>query len=162
LALLRKGTFDAAICASIEHEYPTLPASFAPGEIVLDLGCHTGAVCQLAAEREATVVGYEASRKNYSLAVTNLHNVPSITLHHAAVRRSDVASTRLLFTPSADGGNTGGGSVVFCHSRRSLGRATDGGRRAGAAGHGAIEPRGRHRRTRRRPGRIGLRALPQV
>ena len=113
MALMRKGTFDAAIWAAIEHEYPTLPTSFAPGEIVLDLGCHTGAVCQLAAERGATVVGYEANRENYSLAVINLQGVPSITLHNAAVWRSDVAPTRLLFTPSADSGNTGGGSVAF-------------------------------------------------
>ena len=138
MALMRKGTFDAAIWAAIEHEYPTLPTSFAPGEIVLDLGCHTGAVCQLAAERGATVVGYEANRENYSLAVINLQGVPSITLHNAAVWRSDVAPTRLLFTPSADSGNTGGGSVAFATLEDHWAtRPTEGAEPGGEAAPGA-------------------------
>jgi FkbM family methyltransferase len=115
--LQRPGTFDAAIWTGVEREYPTLPRSFQPGEIVLDVGCHTGAVCALAARRGATVFGYEANRENYALAVINLHDVPSVTLHHAAVWRSDEAAPRrLTFTPSADSGNTGGGSVLFMSS----------------------------------------------
>jgi FkbM family methyltransferase len=40
-----------------------------------------------------------------------------VTLHHAAVWRSDDATPRrLMFTPSADSGNTGGGSVLFTSS----------------------------------------------
>jgi FkbM family methyltransferase len=114
VAILRRRTFDAAIWSSVEREYPALPASFEPGEILLDVGCHTGAVCQLAAGRGATVVGYEANFENYGLAAINLHGMASVSLHHAAVWRSDLTDPgRLLFAPSADAGNTGGGSVLF-------------------------------------------------
>jgi FkbM family methyltransferase len=114
VVILRRGTFDAAIWSSVEEDYPHLPTAFEPGDVVLDVGCHTGAVCRLAAERGATVVGYEASFENYGLAVINLRQMPSVTLHHAAVWRSDTPRpTRLQFTPSADPGNTGGGSTLF-------------------------------------------------
>jgi FkbM family methyltransferase len=111
--LLRDGTFDEVIWESVHLEYPTLPESFAPGEVVLDVGCHTGALCDLAAERGATVVGYEANRENFELARFNLARHRSVTLHHAAIWRSDVAQTGLLFTPHVDTANTGGGSVLF-------------------------------------------------
>ena len=114
LPLLRDGTFDASIWGSVHHDYPMLPPSFAPEEIVLDVGCHTGALCDLAARRGATVVGYEANFENYALAQINLAARGSVTLHHAAIWRSDVGEkTRLVFTPSADSANTGGGSVLF-------------------------------------------------
>jgi FkbM family methyltransferase len=90
-----------------------LPAWFDADDVVLDVGCHTGAFCHLAAGRGATVVGYEANRENYALAVINLHRLPSVQLHHAAVWRSDVDPVSLVFTPSADSANTGGGSVLF-------------------------------------------------
>jgi FkbM family methyltransferase len=94
-----------------------MPSSFAPGEIVLDVGCHTGAVCNLAAGRGATVVGYEANRANYSLAEFNLARHDSVTLHNAAIWRSDVAEPmQLQFTPNVDSANTGGGCVLFASS----------------------------------------------
>jgi FkbM family methyltransferase len=112
--LLRKNTFDSAIWTSVHYEYPTLPSSFEAGEVMLDIGCHTGAVCHVAARRGATVVGYEANHENYALAVINLQGLPSVTVRHAAVWRSDsTTSDPLIFTPSADPRNTGGGSVVF-------------------------------------------------
>jgi FkbM family methyltransferase len=111
--LSRDGTFDDVIWESAHLEYP-MPESFAPGEIVLDVGCHTGAVCALAATRGATVVGYEANRENHALAQFNLARYPSVTLRLAAIWRSDVAEpTQLLFTRHADAANTGGGSVLF-------------------------------------------------
>jgi FkbM family methyltransferase len=113
MALLRRGTYDEAIWNSVHFEYPTVPTSFDAGDIVLDVGCHTGAFCDLAARRGATVVGYEANRENHALAVINLHELASVTLHHAAVWRSDVSPGRLTFTPSVDTANTGGGSVLF-------------------------------------------------
>ena len=113
MPLLRPGTFDLSIWRQAPAEYPTLPSEFAPGEIVLDVGCHTGAVSLLAAERGATVVGYEASRHNHGLAVLNTRGRPEITTHHGAVWRSDVPPTRVVFTPCVDPGNTGGGSVMF-------------------------------------------------
>ncbi|MEY2565957.1 MAG: hypothetical protein QOE35_486 [Actinomycetota bacterium] len=111
---LRRGTFDEAIWMEVANEYSNLPAAFAPGEIVLDVGCHTGALCDLAARRGATVVGYEASQENYALAVMNLRGHASVRLHNSAVWRSDLRTdAALLFTPSADTANTGGGSVLY-------------------------------------------------
>jgi FkbM family methyltransferase len=112
--LVRNGTWDRAIWTTIHHDYPALPASFAPDEILLDVGCHTGAVCELGARRGATVVGYEANRENYMLAALNLAQHPSVRLHLAAVWRSDLSGpSQLVFSPHADTANTGGGSVLY-------------------------------------------------
>ena len=112
--IVRGGTWDDAIRASVAHEYPTVPESFAPGEVVVDLGCHTGAFCQLAAARGATVIGYEANRENHALAAINTARLPAVAIRHAAVWRSDGHGTSTLrFTPSSNPANTGGGSVMF-------------------------------------------------
>ena len=110
----RRGTYDSRIWSWVPNEYSALPKSFAPGEVFVDVGCHTGAACDLAARRGATVVGYEANRENYWFALLNLRDFRSITLHQAAIWRSDLQpGGPLLFTPSADTENTGGGSVMF-------------------------------------------------
>ena len=114
MPFFRRGTYDSLIWDGVPHEYPTLPQSFAAGDVFIDVGCHTGAVCEFAARRGATVIGYEANRENYWIAMVNLRNRRSVTLHQAAVWRSDIEPGRpLLFTPSADRVNTGGGSVMF-------------------------------------------------
>jgi hypothetical protein len=107
MPFFRRGAYDSLIWAWVPHEYPTLPLSFEPGDVFIDVGCHTGAVCEFAARRGATVVGYEANRENYWFGKINLRGFRSITLHQAAVWRSDIEPGRaLLFTPSADRGNT--------------------------------------------------------
>jgi FkbM family methyltransferase len=112
--LFRDDTFDAAIWQAADHDYPTLPNSFSPGEVFLDVGCHTGAVCDVAARRGATVVAYEANRENHVLAKFNLAHHASVTVRHGAIWRSDLGGpTELRFTPNVDGANTGGGSVMF-------------------------------------------------
>ncbi|HEU5300822.1 MAG TPA: hypothetical protein VFW06_01155, partial [Acidimicrobiia bacterium] len=63
LPLVRDCTWDAAIRSTVGHDYPSLPRSFAAGEVLLDVGCHTGGVCELAVRRGATVVGIEANRE---------------------------------------------------------------------------------------------------
>lgn len=113
MPLLRKGTFDAAIWHSVARDYAAVPGRFAPGEVVLDLGCHTGAFCSLVARRGARVIGYEASRANYGLACLNTVELPAVTIRWGAVWRSDRPPGRLRFVPSPDPLNTGGGSVLF-------------------------------------------------
>ena len=114
MPFFRRGTFDSRIWSWVLSEYPTLPLSFAPGEVFIDVGCHTGAVCEFAARRGATVVGYEANRENYWFALLNLRDFRSVAVHQAAIWRSDLQPSRpLLFTPHADTENTGGGSVMF-------------------------------------------------
>lgn len=129
MVLLRNRTFDAAIWSSVLHEYPDLPRFFAPGETLVDVGCHTGAVCMFAAERGAAVIGFEASLENFVLAVMNLRGFESVKVHQRAVWRSDLEEgRRLLFTPSADTQNTGGGSVMFSrHEDHWLSRPIEGG-----------------------------------
>ena len=112
--LFRDETVDADIWQAADHDYPSLPQAFTPGEVVVDVGCHTGSISELAAQRGATVVGYEANRENHVLAKFNLAHHPSVTVHHAAIWRSDLdRPVELQFTPSVDPGNTGGGSVMF-------------------------------------------------
>jgi FkbM family methyltransferase len=113
MALFRRGTYDQEIWNSVQYEYVTVPTAFDAGDVVLDIGCHTGAFCDLAARRGATVVGYEANRENHALAAINLRELESVRLHHAAVWRSDVPAGHLTFTPHIDTANTGGGSVLF-------------------------------------------------
>jgi FkbM family methyltransferase len=109
----RRDTYDASILHSVEFEYPSLPDSLNRDDIVLDIGSHIGAFCLLAADRGATVMGYEANKENHALANLNLMHRESVSLHQAAVWRSDQAGSSLLFTPSAAPDNTGGGSVLF-------------------------------------------------
>lgn len=116
MALLRSETFDEAIWSSVLYEYPDFPESFSPGDVVLDVGCHTGAVSMLAAQRGATVMGYEASLENFVLAVRNLKDFESVRLCQRAVWRSDrVPGSPLWFVPHVDRENTGGGSVMFAN-----------------------------------------------
>lgn len=129
--LVRPGTWDAAIHAAVRHEYPALPDAFAPGEIVLDVGCHTGAFCLFAAERGARVIGYEANRENHALAAINTARVADVSIRFGAVWRSDrVDAHDVRFTPSADGANTGGGSVLFDSVGDHWAAVPDGGRGA--------------------------------
>lgn len=114
MPLFRSRTFDAAIWSSVHCDYPALPRTFDAGEVVVDVGCHTGAFAVLAADRGARILGFEPSRENFALAVINLRHLPSVSLRQRAVWRSDVRlNSPLFFTPSADAGNTGGGSVLF-------------------------------------------------
>jgi FkbM family methyltransferase len=110
---LRPDTYDASIWHSVGVDYPTLPESFKQGEVVVDIGSHIGAFCERAADRGATVVGFEANRENHALARMNLLHLESVRLHLMAVWRSEDVGTSLLFTPSAASDNTGGGSVLF-------------------------------------------------
>jgi FkbM family methyltransferase len=109
----RRDTYDASILHSVEGEYASLPDSLTREDTVLDIGSHIGAFCRLAADRGARVVGYEANRENHALANLNLMHRESVSLHQAAVWRSDQPGSSLLFTPSAAPDNTGGGSVLF-------------------------------------------------
>jgi FkbM family methyltransferase len=109
----RRDTYDASILHSVEGEYACLPDSLTGEDTVLDIGSHIGAFCRLAADRGARVVGYEANKENHALANLNLMHRESVSLHQAAVWRSDQSGSSLLFTPSAAPDNTGGGSVLF-------------------------------------------------
>jgi FkbM family methyltransferase len=134
MPLLRRDTFDAAIWSGVAHEYPAVPTRFAPGDLVLDVGCHTGAFCALAAERGARVLGYEASRANYGLACINTAPWPDVRIRWGAVWRSDRPPGRLRLVPFPDARNTGGASVMFASGERYRRHAELGGFHRDAGG----------------------------
>lgn len=111
---LRAGSFDSCIWNEVPREYSTLPSSFRPDDVVLDLGVHVGAFSAWAALRGAPrVIGFEASRKNFDIARLNLRDLKACELHHAAVWRSDEKqSTELVLVSSTNPENTGGNSLV--------------------------------------------------
>ena len=111
--IFRRGTWDDAIWGSVTRDYPELPLRFAAGEVVLDAGCHTGAVTALCAERGARVIAYEAAFENFALARINTRQYPQAEVRWGALWRSDRAPEPLRFTPAANGDNTGGGGVLF-------------------------------------------------
>jgi FkbM family methyltransferase len=118
---LRPDSFDAAIWSSVATDYLDVPAHFAPGEVVLDVGCHTGAFAALAAARGARVVAYEAAAENCELARRNTARWPAVEIRHGAIWRSDVAPGRLRLVPSTDPKNTGGGSVLVADDLVTVG-----------------------------------------
>jgi len=113
MPILRPGTFDAAIWSGVGREYPGVPERFEPGDRVLDVGCHTGAFCVLAAQRGARVLGYEACPENYDLARKNTAHLPRVEVRWGAVWRSDGVDAELAVRPDSDPENTGGGSVLY-------------------------------------------------
>ncbi|MBV9951604.1 MAG: FkbM family methyltransferase [Acidimicrobiia bacterium] len=120
MGLVRRGTYDAGIWAGVLRDYPSIPEAFAPDDVVIDVGCHTGSFAEVACSRGARAVfGYEANRENFALAVINLAGHRSAHLANVAIWRSDVAPTRLRFTPHPLDENTGGGSVLFDDERAS-------------------------------------------
>jgi len=113
--LLRPSSMDADIWASVVRDYAAAPRRFDPDDTVIDIGCHIGAFSALAAMRGAgKVLAFEANRENFEIARQNLAPFPQCDVQNVAVWRSDLSqSERLLFTPSTDPANTGGGSVLF-------------------------------------------------
>jgi len=113
--LLRPNTMDADVWASVVRDYAAAPRRFAPDDTVIDIGCHIGSFSALAAMRGAgKVLAFEANRDNFEIARQNLACFPQCDVQNLAVWRSDLShSEPLLFTPSTDPTNTGGGSVLF-------------------------------------------------
>jgi FkbM family methyltransferase len=113
---LRPGSADDVIYDQVvrQNEY-LVPAQFAPGSVVGDIGTHVGAFSYLAMTRGAAiVVGYEPERANYRCAKQNLSAFGSRAhVHCAAVWRFDATTGQLPFFPSSDPTNTGGGSVIW-------------------------------------------------
>lgn len=112
----RPGTLDEAIVRSVADggEY-RLPEAFGARDVVVDVGVHIGGFCLEALRRGAgRVVGFEAERSNVAIAAENLRPFGDrVRLHHRAVWRSDQPAGRLVFTPSNDATNTGGGGLIF-------------------------------------------------
>jgi FkbM family methyltransferase len=112
---LRPGTHDAAIWAAVfdQNEY-RLPADMS-GQVVLDIGCHTGSFAAACKSRGAAEVwGVEADAGNLALALHNVHATPGdmpFQAFHAAAWRSDRRGDRLRFLRT-DAENTGCGRVL--------------------------------------------------
>ena len=124
----RNGTLDQAIFNGVVvfNEY-RLPARFAPGDLVIDVGAHIGSFAQAVLSRGCQkVYCIEADRTNFEIAAENLR--PHIENGHVqlvsgAAWRSDRNTDELYFDgyhpfPKSFTGmegvlNTGNGSVVW-------------------------------------------------
>jgi FkbM family methyltransferase len=114
----REGTLDRDIYRNVVlgNEY-RLPRSFAPDDIVIDIGMHIGSFCFAALLRGCcNIHGFEPERKNFQLAVRNLRAFGErVHLHHKAVWRSDrTGDTLYALDAYAEGNtNTGGGCILY-------------------------------------------------
>lgn len=105
----RSGTHDEVIFRHVvQGEYG--PIDFR-GKRVLDVGAHIGGFSVLAASSGASGVrAYEANEENFELLCRNCDGLP-VDCCLAAVWRSD-KDADLVWIPSEDQANTGGGGVV--------------------------------------------------
>lgn len=119
----RPGSLDESIYHSVNtyNEY-RLPDSFAPDDVILDIGAHIGSFCHAAALRGSRrVFGFEADEENYRLAVRNLaRHGEAVRLTNKAVWRSDRQVESLFFHATSDPGNTGGGNVGWADSGKEV------------------------------------------
>jgi FkbM family methyltransferase len=111
----RPSSNDRCIWEEVARDYPTVPRRFSRGDTVVDVGCHIGSFSALAAMRGAgRILGFEANHGNLALAERNLSPFPQCEVRNFAVWRSDqTPGDALLFVPSSEKFNTGGGSVLF-------------------------------------------------
>jgi len=113
--LLRPGTNDDVIYASVveRNEY-RVPDDLA-GAIVIDIGMHVGAFSHLALLRGAAEVhGFEPEPANFACAARNLAPFAGRThLHPSAVWHADAPRSALHFFRSTDAGNAGGGTLIW-------------------------------------------------
>ena len=113
--IFRDGSHDRFIWLNVvySNEY-RLPKSFAPDDIVIDIGTHIGSFCYAALLRGCrNVYGFEAEKENFTLAIHNLQRFGErVHLYHKGVWRSDRTGDT-LFHGGYDADNTGGGSILY-------------------------------------------------
>lgn len=108
----RPGTWDATIARTVIQVNEYNVSSFSNLNTVLDIGCHIGSFCWLAASRGASrVIGFDPSPENCALARKNLSQFKCAEIRNLAVWRSDLPSQTLYFKPGNNPPNTGGGGV---------------------------------------------------
>jgi FkbM family methyltransferase len=116
--VFRPGTMDAEIWYHVvnANEY-RLPDVFPSEDIIIDIGAHIGSFSSAVLSRGAGCIhAYEANWQNFYLLERNLRRFEGRTsLNRKAVWRSDRAADFLHFAgnTTADGWNTGGGSVIY-------------------------------------------------
>jgi len=106
-------TWDEAIYDWVvnKNEYGLLNFD---NSIILDIGAHIGSFAYFAKNRGASrIYCYEASLENFELLKENLQNLNGIEINYAAVWRSDIAVSNVLFQKYTNQLNTGGGGVMF-------------------------------------------------
>jgi FkbM family methyltransferase len=108
----RDNTWDRGIFEAVTHnEYGV--DDFCSFDVVIDIGCHIGSFCWLAATGGAKkVIGFEPSPENCDLARRNLASLPNTEVRNLAVWRSDQPGKRLYFSlDRRNPVNTGAGTV---------------------------------------------------
>ena len=111
----RSGTDDLINFQNVvmSNEYQ-LPASFAHGIVVIDIGAHTGNFVMAARMRGVTeIYCYEPEPSNFERLSENVKGVPGVFPYKLAVWRSDEDPGFLFFTPSEQSWRTGGGNTLL-------------------------------------------------
>lgn len=107
----RPGTVDEIIfrAVNVGNEY-RLPDSFAPDDIIIDIGTHIGSFCHAALVRGSNhVYGFEACPENFDCATRNLAPYGDrVTVERRAVWRSDRPSGSLSFNELRHVNNSAG------------------------------------------------------
>jgi|GEM_PF-758276 FkbM family methyltransferase len=101
--------------------YGIAPLTFAPEDVILDIGAHVGIFSYLCYQRGArNIHAYEAEVKNFERLAQSVGDLAGIYPHHLAVFRSDLTGVNTLRHPGYCGANTGGGTVLFCGQSADL------------------------------------------
>lgn len=98
----------------VDHNEYGLPERFTNDDVILDVGAHIGCFSVAALMRGAGVVlAYECEPENAAVLRENLAPYGDrASMREVAVWRSDVEVDTVLYQPSADPWNTGGGAVT--------------------------------------------------
>lgn len=119
--ILREGTYDRLIWESVyvNNEYK-LPERFEPGDVVIDIGAHTGSFAAACLERGAGVHTYEADVENGALCFSNVNRlfpIADYAISSRAVAWDGYELGVMQYSgyrhPGNDQVNTGGGSVLL-------------------------------------------------
>jgi FkbM family methyltransferase len=106
-------TWDEAIFEWVvnKNEYGILNLDNA---IILDVGAHIGSFAYIAKIKGSSrIYCYEAELENFELLKENLKIFNGIEVNYAAVWRSDMTISEVLFQKNINQFNTGGGGVMF-------------------------------------------------
>jgi FkbM family methyltransferase len=111
-----RSDFEASILRDVIQwdEYNIFGSSFAPDDVVIDIGGHIGAftfACHWLGSRN--IHAFEADPGNFSLFQENLADLPGVHARCCAVFRSDLQARGEMVHSGPVFSNTGGGTVVF-------------------------------------------------
>ena len=99
---------------ALRDSYGIEKMSFAPDDVVVDIGAHVGIFSYMCYRRGSrSIHAYEAEIENFERLARFVGDVAGIFPYHLAVFRSDQNTVDSLSHSGYPGDNTGGGTVLF-------------------------------------------------